>query len=88
VDLKALMKYLYDKGIRVLMVEGGATLNWALLNEGLVDEIYVYYGSIIIGGANSPTIVDGRSFDPPIRLELIDVERIGEGVLTKWRVLR
>ncbi len=86
VNLKALMEYLHDRGIRKVMVEGGGTLNYGLLREGLVDEIYVYYGNMIIGGSKSPTLVDGDSFDPPIRLELISVERLGGGVLTKWRV--
>ena len=86
VDLRGLMNYLYNIGVRKVMVEGGATLNYSLLKEKLVDEIYVYYGSIIIGGQKSPTIVDGQSFDPPINLELISVERLGNGVLTKWKV--
>jgi len=86
VDLRGLMNYLYNIGVRKVMVEGGATLNYSLLKEKLVDEIYVYYGSIIIGGQKSPTIVDGSSFDPPINLELISVEKLGNGVLTKWKV--
>jgi 2,5-diamino-6-(ribosylamino)-4(3H)-pyrimidinone 5'-phosphate reductase len=88
VDLKALMEYLYSIGVRRVMVEGGATLNYGLLKEGLVDEIYVYYGNMIIGGARAPTIVDGNSFDPPIRLELIEVKTLGSGILAKWRILR
>ena len=87
VDLTALMKYLHEMGVRRVMVEGGATLNYGLLKEGLVDEIYVYYGNMIIGGANAPTVVDGSSFNPPIELELISVERLGKGVLTRWRVV-
>jgi len=86
VDLTALMDYLYEIGVRRVMVEGGATLNFGLLKEGLVDEIYVYYGSMIIGGAKAPTVVDGSSFNPPIELELISVEKLGRGVLTKWKV--
>jgi 2,5-diamino-6-(ribosylamino)-4(3H)-pyrimidinone 5'-phosphate reductase len=88
VDLKALVEYLYNLGVRILMVEGGATLNWAMLREGLIDEIYVYYGNMIVGGKDSPTVVDGTSFDPPIKLELMGVEKLGSGVLTRWRVLR
>ncbi len=87
VDLVALMNYLYEIGIRKVMVEGGATLNYGLLREGLVDEIYVYYGNMIIGGAKAPTVVDGCSFSPPLELELISVEKIGKGVLTRWRVI-
>ncbi len=87
VDLTALMKYLYEIGVRRVMVEGGATLNYGLLKEGLVDEIHVYYGNMIVGGAKAPTVVDGSSFNPPIELELISVEKLGRGVLTKWKVL-
>ena len=87
VDLTALMKYLHEMGVRRVMVEGGATLNYGLFKEGLVDEIYIYYGNMIIGGTNAPTVVDGSSFNPPIELELISVERLGKGVLTRWRVV-
>ena len=87
VNLAALMRYLYEIGVRKVMVEGGATLNYGLLKEGLVDEIYIYYGNMIIGGAKSPTVVDGSSFSPPIELELISVEKLGKGVLTRWRIV-
>ncbi len=86
VDLKALMRYLYEIGVRKLMVEGGATLNYSLLKEGLVDEIYIYYGNMIIAGRNSPTVVDGFSFRTPIKLELIDLRRIGDGILVRWKI--
>ncbi|MEM2086608.1 MAG: 2,5-diamino-6-(ribosylamino)-4(3H)-pyrimidinone 5'-phosphate reductase, partial [Archaeoglobaceae archaeon] len=61
VDLKALLEDLYNKGVRKLMVEGGGTLISSLLKEGFVDEIFIYYAPIIIGGAKSPTICDGSS---------------------------
>ncbi|HDM60420.1 MAG TPA: 2,5-diamino-6-(ribosylamino)-4(3H)-pyrimidinone 5'-phosphate reductase [Archaeoglobus veneficus] len=84
VDLAALMEYLYSIGIRRVMVEGGARLNHALIAKGLVDEIVVYYGSIIIG--NGPTIADGPSFQPPIPLKLVEVSRLGSGVLAVWKL--
>lgn len=86
VDLKALMNYLYEIGVRRLMVEGGGTIVNSLLKEKLVDEVYIYFAPIIIGGKNSPTICDGNSFDNPIHLDLISVEKLGEGLLTKWIV--
>lgn len=49
VDLSELMGVLYDRGINRLMVEG-ARLNWSLIELGLVDEIYVFIGGLIIGG--------------------------------------
>lgn len=85
VNLSGLAARLFEFGIGKLMVEGGGVLNHGLLSEGLVDEIMIYYGNEIIGDGPSP--VDGRSFDPPIQLELKDIERVGEGVIVKWRCL-
>ncbi|MCS7130952.1 MAG: 2,5-diamino-6-(ribosylamino)-4(3H)-pyrimidinone 5'-phosphate reductase [Archaeoglobaceae archaeon] len=83
VDLKALLEYLYKKGVRKLMVEGGGTLISSLLREDLVDEMFIYYAPIIIGGEKSPTICDGNSFNPALRMKIVSVERFGEGVLLR-----
>ncbi len=88
VNLSDLMEFLYYIGVRKVMVEGGGELISSLLAENLVDEIYVYYGNLIIAGKNSPTIADGKSFVEPIKLELLEVRRLGEGVLTRWKVRR
>ena len=85
VDLKELFSRLFDRGIKRLMVEGGATLNWSLLKLGLVDELYVYVGAMLIGGENAPTLVDGQGFKEHFpRLTLSSVQRLDEGVLLKW----
>ena len=87
VSLPKLLSELKSRCINRLMVEGGATLNWSLISEGLVDEIYVYIGNMIIGGKDAPTLVDGLGLKEPMKLELLSVERMDEGVLVKWRVL-
>ncbi len=89
VDLPDAMEQLYRLGIRRLMIEGGATLNWAMLSSGLVDEIYTFVGNIIIGGQTAPTLVDGQGFieHSTLPLELISVGKVEDGVLLKWKVL-
>ena len=88
VDLAALLGRLKDRGVESLLVEGGATLNFALLSLGLVDEIYTYVGNIIIGGSAAPTLVDGEGLTNDfIKLNLQEVRQIGDGVLIKWRVV-
>lgn len=89
VDLPDAMEQLHSLGIRRLMIEGGATINWAMLSSGLVDEIYTFVGNIIIGGKASPTLVDGEGFadTSTLPLELISAENIEAGVLLKWKVL-
>ena len=87
VDLRELTGALYERGVRRLMVEGGGSLNWSLLQAGLVDEIYVYIGALLLGGKDAPTLVDGSGFrgDYP-RLKLISSEPMDEGVLLRWQV--
>ena len=85
VSLPELMSELFHRGIKRLMVEGGATLNWSLIECGLVDELYVYLGAMIIGGTNAPTLVDGAGFPSDFpKLKLISVQRIDDGLLLKW----
>lgn len=45
------------------MVEGGGTLIWTLFEQGLVDELQAFVGSIVIGGKDAPpTPADGTGF--------------------------
>ena len=89
VDLPLLMARLHDRGIGRLMVEGGGTLIASLFAHGLVDEFLTFVGNLIIGGADAPTPVDGRGFlndNEFVRLSIMDVGEVGEGVLLRWRV--
>jgi 2,5-diamino-6-(ribosylamino)-4(3H)-pyrimidinone 5'-phosphate reductase len=89
VDLPLLMARLHGLGIGRLLVEGGGTLIASLFAHGLVDEFYTFVGSLVIGGAAAPTPVDGRGFPNEnefVRLSLMDVGEVGEGVLLRWRV--
>lgn len=89
VDLLELMSVLHKRGVRRLMVEGGATLDWSLIQAGLVDELYVYVGALLIGGKDAPTLVDGEGFTQGFpRLKLISVELLDEGALMRWSVAK
>lgn len=46
-----------DFGVRVLLCEGGALLNGALIDSGAVDEYFVTVGARIVGGDGSLTPV-------------------------------
>ncbi|MCZ7396212.1 MAG: 2,5-diamino-6-(ribosylamino)-4(3H)-pyrimidinone 5'-phosphate reductase [Candidatus Methanoperedens sp.] len=86
VDLGKLLSELKARGIKRLMVEGGATLNWGLISAGLVDEIYTFMGNIIIGGSGAPTLVDGEGCTGEFcKLKLISCEKLEDGVLIRWK---
>lgn len=89
VDLKTMLNRLEEMDVKRIMVEGGATLNWSFVSQNLVDEIYAFIAPTIIGGANAPSLVDGDGFkaNKSVNLRLIDLQRVDEGVLLKWRVI-
>ncbi len=87
VDLKKLLEYLYDIGVRKLMVEGGSEINYSLIKSGLVDEIRVFYSGIIIGGKLAPSLVSGISFDKPIKAKLKSYEKLGNGIAVTWEII-
>ena len=59
VDLDGLMDWLGRRGIVSLMIEGGAKLNWAILETGIADKVLLYYAPKILGGFDSLPLVGG-----------------------------
>jgi len=89
VDLIKMMDILYKKGIKKLMVEGGATLNWHLIKLGLVDEIRLIHMPFIIGGKDTPTLVDGEGFkslDEIVKAKLRAHFVRGNHLITEWEI--
>lgn len=82
VELPTLLAMLYRLGIRRLMVEGGAEVIASVLRSGLFDRLTIYYAPVVIGGATAPPIASGAETHGPeeaLPLELVGVERLGEG---------
>lgn len=89
VDLRKLMDILHEKGIKKVLVEGGGEVIYSFFKEGLVDEVSIFVGSVIIGGRDAPTPADGDGPDDIskiVDLDLESFERIDEGVLLKYTV--
>jgi 2,5-diamino-6-(ribosylamino)-4(3H)-pyrimidinone 5'-phosphate reductase len=91
VDIARALEVLYDLGVRRLMVEGGATLNFELLRMGAVDEVTMYVAPMLFGGGSAPTLADGPGLarDAAIPLELVEAEKWEDGgVLLHYRLRR
>jgi 2,5-diamino-6-(ribosylamino)-4(3H)-pyrimidinone 5'-phosphate reductase len=81
VDLAQALDTLHALGVQRLMVEGGGTLNFALLRLGLVDELTMYIAPMLFGGKSAPTSVAGSGLirADAIRMKLVSVESDEEG---------
>lgn len=90
VDIEQLLSYLYSKGVRKLLVEGGGEVIWSFFKGGLIDRYCVYIGDFILGGRDAPTPVEGDGFPDhlPFCLKLIGVERLGGGVLLTYEAVK
>ena len=87
VDVAAAVDALADHGIDRLMVEGGGEVIFSCFAAGVVDELQVYVGSLIVGGRESPTLADGDGFvDEFPRLELAEIDRLDDGVVLSYQV--
>jgi 2,5-diamino-6-(ribosylamino)-4(3H)-pyrimidinone 5'-phosphate reductase len=91
VDLPLLLQILWkDFGVRKLMIEGGPTLNWHMLQHRLVDEIRLIHLPFIVGGADTPSLVGGmhiESEEEMIRLEMTRFYLCGTNLVSEYRVL-
>ena len=91
VDLKELMSYLYQKGIKTLLLEGGGTLNFSMIKENLIDEIRVCIAPIIVGGKDAKTFFDGEGFDlmkNGAKLKLVKSYSLGKDFILEYKVLK
>jgi 2,5-diamino-6-(ribosylamino)-4(3H)-pyrimidinone 5'-phosphate reductase len=91
VDLVEFMDYLYSKGIRTLMLEGGATLNFSMIKDNLIDEVRICIAPMIAGGRDAKTFFDGEGFDymkDAVKLELIKSYSCGKDFVMEYKVLK
>jgi 2,5-diamino-6-(ribosylamino)-4(3H)-pyrimidinone 5'-phosphate reductase len=89
VDLRCLMDELGKRSIKTLLLEGGGTLNWGMLKEGLVDEVRVAISPVIVGGEKAMTLVEGEGFDlirEGIKLELKRHYLLGRDLILEYVV--
>ena len=63
VDLKYLMKVLGDMGIDSILLEGGSTLNYSAIEEGIVDKVITFISPKIFGGTSGKTPVGGKGIE-------------------------
>ena len=88
VDLRALMDRLGQEQLDSVLLEGGAQLNWAALEAGIVQKVQAYVAPKLFGGT-APTPVGGMGVDLPdqgIVLKHWSVTPLGEDLLLESEV--
>lgn len=63
INLIEMLKVLASKNIDSIFVEGGATLNYSLFSEQLVQKVYAFVAGKIFGGRDAKTPVEGEGIE-------------------------
>lgn len=89
VNLKALMRELYQQKIDSVLLEGGGTLNASALRAGIVNKVQAYIAPKIFGGSSAKTPVRGLGVASPGDAYLLKnsrIQRLGEDILIESEV--
>ncbi|MDY7103450.1 MAG: bifunctional diaminohydroxyphosphoribosylaminopyrimidine deaminase/5-amino-6-(5-phosphoribosylamino)uracil reductase RibD [Actinomycetota bacterium] len=81
-DLGAILDDLGRRDIVQVLVEGGATTAGALLRDGLVDRVVLYYAPVVFGGDDAAPLLAGPGVATMAALgrgRVLDVRRLGDG---------
>jgi diaminohydroxyphosphoribosylaminopyrimidine deaminase/5-amino-6-(5-phosphoribosylamino)uracil reductase len=81
VSLALLMRSLGKRDVQTVLIEGGPTLAWSALDEGVVDRIVLYVGPKLIGGEAAPGVLGGRgvrTIADALPAPIASVSRIGD----------
>lgn len=88
-DLHALLAGLHARGVRSVLLEGGAHLAGAFVAAGLVDEVVAHVAPALLG-AGRPVLEDAgiTTITEALRLTTTDVRRLGDDVTITASVRR
>ncbi len=84
VDLNYLFNFLGSNGIDSCLVEGGANLNFSMIQEGLVDKVITFIAPKLIGGEHSKTPIGGEGFEKlsdAVLLYNMNIKTYGEDIM-------
>jgi diaminohydroxyphosphoribosylaminopyrimidine deaminase/5-amino-6-(5-phosphoribosylamino)uracil reductase len=91
VPLVELVADLGKRDVQAVLLEGGPTLAWAAIEDGLVDKVVVYLAPKLVGGSEAPTVLGGRGFAPianALGLRVHSFDRVGEDLRVEADVHR
>ena len=76
------------RGARRILCEGGPTLNAALFEAGLIDEVYLTIAPKVLGGHDPLTIIKGAAFAHTIHLEVRSLVELESELFLRYSVVR
>ena len=91
VPLLQLLSDLGKRDVQGVLLEGGPTLAWSMVEDRAVDKVVVYLAPKLIGGQDAPGVLGGRGFAPiaqAMQLSVASFDRVGEDLRVEAHVHR
>jgi len=91
VPLPQLLSDLGKRDVQSVLLEGGPTLAWSMVEDRVVDKVVVYLAPKLIGGRDAPGVLGGRGFAPiaqAMQLRVASFDRVGEDLRVEAHVHR
>lgn len=85
---EALAELKSEYGCERITIQSGGTLNSLFLHEKLFDYIDIVIAPVLIGGKDTPTLIDGKSLLSESELSKIGVLKLQECMVLKKSYLR
>ncbi|MGH2723170.1 MAG: bifunctional diaminohydroxyphosphoribosylaminopyrimidine deaminase/5-amino-6-(5-phosphoribosylamino)uracil reductase RibD [Actinomycetota bacterium] len=91
IPLPELFAELGKREVQHVLMEGGPTLAWDAVREGLVDRVVLFFAPILVGGQGAPSVLMGGgtpTIGAALPLDIEDVQRVGRDLKVVARVHR
>jgi diaminohydroxyphosphoribosylaminopyrimidine deaminase/5-amino-6-(5-phosphoribosylamino)uracil reductase len=83
VSLPALVEMLGKRDVQGVLIEGGPTLVWSAVRDGVVDQIVLYLAPMLVGGHGAAGWLGGSGFAPIGRaapVDIVSIEHVGSDI--------
>lgn len=90
VDLNFFVKKLAARGIDSVLLEGGSTLNFSAIRDGIVDKVYSFISPKMFGGEKANTPLGGMGFEKvidAITLSIEEIKRFDEDIMVEASII-
>ena len=77
VSLPGLVEMLGKRDVQGVLLEGGPTLAWSAVRDGVIDQIVLYLAPMLVGGQGATGWLAGSGFAPIGRSAPVDIVSIG-----------
>ncbi len=88
VDLALGLRQLRARGVALVLCEGGPTLNAALADAGVLDELCLTVAPLLVGDGGPARIMGDHPLDPPLEPSLLHVLEEDRFLFLRYRLER